>query len=245
MIEIKNLSLTIEGKGILKDINLKIADNKTTVITGHNGSGKSTLMKCIAGIEKPSGGQIIFGGKDITNLGISERANLGISYAMQQPVKFKGITVRDLLKLAKGKCQCGKGKADCDKAICDAISGVGLCPKDYLDREVGTSLSGGELKRIEIASVILRNSKLVIFDEPEAGIDIWSFNRLINLFNDLNKKLGCAVIIVSHQEKIINIADDIVLINNGTVEGCGTKDKMLPLLYSEKQVKKCKRQLIG
>ncbi len=242
MIEIKNLSLKVEDKEILKDINLNIENNKTTIITGPNGSGKSTLMKLIVGIEKLSSGQILFDGKDITNLSISERANMGISYAMQQPVKFKGITVRDLLKLAKGKCVCGKGKADCDKSICDALSSVGLCPKDYLDREVGSSLSGGELKRIEIASVILRNSKLVIFDEPEAGIDIWSFNRLINLFDDLNKKLGCAVVIVSHQEKIINIADNIILINGGKVEKCGSKDDMLPLLYDEKQVKKCKRQ---
>ncbi|MBQ8748893.1 MAG: ATP-binding cassette domain-containing protein [Clostridia bacterium] len=236
MIELKNITLIKNDKKILNNINLQIDDNLTTIITGPNGSGKSTLMKLIMGIEQPTSGEIIFNGQNITNYSISERANLGISFAMQQPVKFKGITVKDLLKLSL------RENASNEK-ICDALSSVGLCPKNYLDREVGSSLSGGELKRVEIASVILRKSNLVIFDEPEAGIDIWSFNRLINLFNDLNKRLGCSVVIVSHQEKIINIADKILVLNAGQVEEYGDKEVVLPLLNKTNVTqKKCKRR---
>ena len=234
MIELKNVTLIKDGNKILDNINLVLEDNKTTIITGPNGSGKSTLMKVIMGIEKITSGQIFFDGKDITNTSITERANNGISYAMQQPVRFKGISVKDLLRLAS------KNNATKEE-IHYALSSVGLCPKDYLNREVDTSLSGGELKRIEIASVLLKKSKVIIFDEPEAGIDIWSFNRLINLFNNLSEKLNNSVVIVSHQEKIINIADSIVLIKNGKVQAYGEKEKMLPIIQQNNVVKKCKR----
>ncbi|MGN1227550.1 MAG: ABC transporter ATP-binding protein [Christensenellales bacterium] len=234
MLELKNVTLIKDNKKILDNINLSLNENATTIITGPNGSGKSTLMKVVMGIEKVTSGQIYYNGKDITNLSITERANLGISFAMQQPVKFKGITVKDLLKLSI--------KEDLtNEKLHEALSSVGLCPKDYLNREVGSSLSGGELKRIEIASVILRKSTLLIFDEPEAGIDIWSFNKLINLFNDLSKRLECTVLIVSHQEKIINIADNIILLKDGKIAKYGNKEEVLPLLQNTNTIKKCKR----
>lgn len=231
MIELKNITLIKDEKTILNNINLTIADNVTTVVTGPNGSGKSTLMKIIMGIETPTSGQVILDGKDITNLSINERANLGLSFAMQQPVKFKGITVRDLLHISAGSSSKEK--------ICSALSAVGLCPKDYLDREIGSTLSGGELKRIEIASVILRKSKYIIFDEPEAGIDIWSFSKLINLFNKLCSKHHNGIIIVSHQEKIINIANELVLIKAGQIVEDG-KDEYYESIKSLKK-KKCKK----
>ena len=235
MIELKNVTLVKNDKTILNNISLVIEDNKTTIITGPNGSGKSTLMKVLIGIEKVTSGQILFNGIDITNLGITQRANLGISYAMQQPVRFKGITVKDLLLLASGKTAT-------NEELHKALTSVGLCPKNYLSREIDASLSGGELKRIEIASVLLKSSKLIMFDEPEAGIDIWSFNKLIDLFNNLCKAQNNSVVIVSHQEKIINIADKIILIKNGEVAGSGTKEKMIPILQeNSKIVKKCKR----
>ena len=222
MLKLENICFHKDNKDILKNINYEINDSKLIVITGPNGSGKSTLAKIIMGIEKPTSGKIIFNGEDITNLSIDERAKLGISFAFQQPVRFKGITVLDLIKLSAGK----------DKKInfgeaCEILSSVGLCAKDYISREINSSLSGGELKRIEIASVIARKSKLTIFDEPEAGIDLWSFNKLINIFENLNKESAGTAIIISHQERILKIADSIILLENGKIAEEGNVDKIL------------------
>ncbi len=211
MLELKNISFKKNGKLILEDINLIIDDNSFIVITGPNGSGKSTLAKIIMGIEKPTTGSVIYNNKDITNLKVNERANLGISFSFQTPVTFKGLTVYDLLSSA------GKKKLT-KKEACNALSKVGLCALEYIQREVDKTLSGGELKRIEIASVLCRNSRLYIFDEPESGIDLWSFNRLTNIFNELKQKEGVTTIIVSHQERILSLADKIIVLNNGRVE---------------------------
>ena len=220
LLELKNIYFEREGKKILNDINLKIDLGKFIAITGPNGSGKSTLSKIIMGIEKPDKGQVIFNGKDITNLPINERANLGISFAFQQPVKFKGITVYDLLKIA--------AKKDITKhEACEFLSKVGLCAKEYVDREVNGSLSGGELKRIEIATVALKGAKLTIFDEPEAGIDLWSFNNLIEVFQNMSKIIKGTTLIISHQEKILNIADEIILMKNGKIEEIGDSKTIL------------------
>ena len=220
LLELKNIYFEKEGKKILNDINLKIDLGKFIAITGPNGSGKSTLSKIIMGIEKPDKGQVIFNGKDITNLPINERANLGISFAFQQPVKFKGITVYDLLKIA--------AKKDITKhEACEFLSKVGLCAKEYVDREVNGSLSGGELKRIEIATVALKGAKLTIFDEPEAGIDLWSFNNLIEVFQNMSKIIKGTTLIISHQERILNIADEIILMKNGKIEEIGDSKTIL------------------
>ena len=201
-------------------INLKLENDKFYVITGPNGSGKSTLAKIIMGINKQDSGQVILDGKDISNLPINERANIGIGFAFQQPVKFKGITVYDLIKLSAGK-------DITKKEACDILSKVGLCAKEYVDREINSSLSGGELKRIEIATVAVRNSKLTIFDEPEAGIDLWSFNNLIKIFEDMREKTKGTTLIISHQERILDIADKVILLNNGEIEKIGeSKDLM-------------------
>ena len=202
MLELKNISFTRDGKKILDNVSLTFSDNRFYVITGPNGSGKSTLSKIIVGIEKPDSGRIIFNGQDITDLDISKRANLGVSFAFQQPVKFKGITVKDLINLAAG----GNVKFE---EIKKYLSDVGLCAREYVNREVNSSLSGGELKRIEIATVVARKSKLAIFDEPEAGIDLWSFSSLIKVFEDMQKNVEGSIIIISHQERILNIADEI------------------------------------
>jgi len=215
MLELKNISFTRDNKKILDNINLKLEDDKFYVITGPNGSGKSTLAKIIMGIVKQDEGQVIFNGKDISNMPINERAKLGMGFAFQQPVKFKGITVYDLIKLSAEK-NITKIEA------CEILSKVGLCAKEYVDREINSSLSGGELKRIEIATVAVRNSKLTIFDEPEAGIDLWSFNNLIKIFEDMRKVTKGTTLIISHQERILNIADQIVLLNSGKVEKTGT-----------------------
>ena len=220
ILELKDIYFERDNKKILNNINLNIELGKFIAITGPNGSGKSTLAKIIMGIEKPDKGQIIFDGKDITNMSINERANLGISFGFQQPVKFKGITVYDLLKIAAKK-------KITKKEACEALSKVGLCAKEYVDREVNGSLSGGELKRIEIATVALRQTKLTIFDEPEAGIDLWSFNNLINIFEKLNEKTNGTSIIISHQERILKIADSIILLENGSIKDEGTADKIL------------------
>ena len=220
MLEIKDVSFTRENKKILNHINLSIDTDKFIVITGPNGSGKSTLVKIIMGIEKPDTGKILFEGKDITELPINERAKLGIGFAFQQPVKFKGITVYDILKLSSGK-KINKNEA------CNILSKVGLCAKEYVDREVNGSLSGGELKRIEIATVAVRNSKLTIFDEPEAGIDLWSFQSLIKIFEEMRKIVKGTTLIISHQERILNIADEIIFIKNGKVEAKGSKEELL------------------
>ncbi len=204
MLELQNVSFEVEGeqekKEILKDVSLVIEDKKFITITGPNGGGKSTLAKVIAGIEKPTSGRILLDGVDITEMGITERAKEGISFAFQQPVRFKGITVKDLLILAAGK-------ETTIKEACDYLSEVGLCARDYINREVDSSLSGGELKRIEIATVIARDTKLSLFDEPEAGIDLWSFNNLIRVFEKMQQAKERSILIISHQERILNIAD--------------------------------------
>ena len=220
MLELKDICFTRDNKKILDHINLKIDTDKFVVITGPNGSGKSTLAKIIMGIEKPDKGNVILEGQDITNLNINERAKLGIGFAFQQPVKFKGITVFDLLKLSSGK-EINK------KEACDILSKVGLCAKEYVDREVNSSLSGGELKRIEIASVAVRSSKFTIFDEPEAGIDLWSFQSLTKIFEDMRKIVKGTTLIISHQERIIDIADEIVLMKDGKIEKVGKKEELL------------------
>lgn len=222
MLEIKNISYAVEGKEILKNINLEIND-RFVAVTGPNGGGKSTLAKLIAGIEMPDSGKIIFDGEDITDLSITERAKRGISFAFQQPVRFKGITVKDIISLAAGK------KLSTAE-VCKYLSEVGLCARDYVEREVNASLSGGELKRIEIAMINARGTKLAIFDEPEAGIDLWSFNNLIKVFEGMYERTQGSIIIISHQERILNVADKIVVIANGEVAAYGEKDKILPSL---------------
>lgn len=226
MLKLSNISFCKDGKNILNNINYEINKSSVIAITGPNGSGKSTLAKIIMGIEKPSSGKIYFNGEDITNLSIDERAKRGISFAFQQPVRFKGITVFDLLKLSSSICDKNDTKLSFG-AACEMLSSVGLCAKDYISREINSSLSGGELKRIEIASVIARESKLTIFDEPEAGIDLWSFNNLINIFENLNKLTNGISIIISHQERILKIADSIVLLENGKISDQGKADEIL------------------
>ena len=218
MLELQNIKWKVsDGTEIIKNINLEIPSGKLVVITGPNGGGKTSLAKLIAGLEEPTSGNIILDGEDITSLDITERANKGISYAFQQPVRFKGITVRDLLELAAGK------KIE-EKEICSLLGKVGLCTHDYIDREVNSSLSGGEIKRIEIATVLARNTKLTIFDEPEAGIDLWSFNELIDAFVEIKENYAGTLLIISHQERILNIADEIVVIANGVVKNIGKKE---------------------
>ncbi|KJZ89229.1 MULTISPECIES: ATP-binding cassette domain-containing protein [unclassified Clostridium] len=226
MLELKNICFTVEDdKEILKDVNLTIDDSKFIVITGPNGGGKSTLAKIITGIKSPTKGQIILNGEDITNLSITERANKGISFAFQQPVRFKGITVNDLIRLAARK-------SITKKEACNYLHQVGLCAKEYIDREVNGSLSGGELKRIEIATIIARGTKLSLFDEPEAGIDIWSFNNMISVFEKMRREIDGSIVIISHQERILNIADEIVLIEGGKIKSHGKKDDLLPKLLT-------------
>lgn len=226
MLELKNICFTVEDdKEILKDVNLTIDDSKFIAITGPNGGGKSTLTKIITGIKSPTKGQIILNGEDITNLSITERANKGISFAFQQPVRFKGITVNDLIRLAARK-------SITKKEACNYLHQVGLCAKEYIDREVNGSLSGGELKRIEIATIIARGTKLSLFDEPEAGIDIWSFNNMISVFEKMRREIDGSIVIISHQERILNIADEIVLIEGGKIKSHGKKDDILPKLLT-------------
>jgi len=227
MLELINVCFEKDNKKILNNINLKIDNQKFIAITGPNGSGKSTLAKIIMGIEKPSSGKILFNKKDITKLDINERAKLGIGFAFQQPVKFKGLTVKDLISLAVG------GNVNFSEA-CQYLSDVGLCAREYINREINSSLSGGELKRIEIATVVAKKSKLTIFDEPEAGIDLWSFNSLINVFEKMYNEIKGSIIIISHQEKILNIADSIILLSNGEICNIGTKDEILPSLLGKK-----------
>lgn len=226
MLELKDICFQVnedaKDKEILKNINLKL-DDRFVAITGPNGGGKSTLARVIAGIVRPTSGKIYLDGVDITDYSITERAKAGISFAFQQPVRFKGLTVRDLITLASGK--------DISVAeACSFLSEVGLCAKDYIDREVNASLSGGELKRIEIAMVIARGTKLSIFDEPEAGIDLWSFQNLIQVFEHMHEKINGSILIISHQERILNIADKIVLIADGEVRKVGTRKEVLPEL---------------
>lgn len=227
MLELKNLCFQVEEnnqtKTIIDDLNLKIDDGKFVVITGPNGGGKSTLAKLIMGIKPVTSGQILLNGEDITKKNITERANMGVSFAFQQPVHFKGIKVLDLLRLAAGK-QLSVNEA------CEYLSKVGLCAREYINREVNASLSGGELKRIEIATVLARGTSLSIFDEPEAGIDLWSFQNLIQVFENIRETINGTVIIISHQERILNIADEIVMIQDGKVVEHGAKDELYPKL---------------
>ena len=225
MLELKDISMKAEdGKEILNHVDLTVEDSKLIVITGPNGGGKSTLAKIIVGIEKPSSGRVFFDGEDVTELDITQRAKLGISFAFQQPVRFKGVTVRDLINLAAGD--------DLNQSqLCSYLCDVGLCAKDYIDREVNASLSGGEMKRIEIATIMARRSKLTIFDEPEAGIDLWSFNNLIDVFNKIRHHGNGSTIIISHQERILDIADEIVVLSAGKIVVQG-ETKVLPRLLS-------------
>ena len=225
MLELQNINFKRDNKNILDDISLKIDDKKFIVITGPNGGGKSTLAKIIMGIEKPDSGKIFLNGKNITNMSITERAKNGIGFAFQHSVKFKGITVRDLINLSLGR------KVEFTKA-CEYLSSVGLCARDYINREINSSLSGGELKRIEIATVVARKADLTIFDEPEAGIDLWSFNNLIEVFENMYKEITGSIVIISHQERILNIADEIILIQNGKIAGIGNKEEMMPKILN-------------
>lgn len=222
MLELQNISYTVGEKEILKNIDLRIED-RFVAITGPNGSGKSTLAKLVAGIITPTSGRIVLDGVDITDWTITERARSGISFAFQQPVRFKGITVKDLISLAAGK------NTNISEA-CNYLSEVGLCAKDYINREVNASLSGGELKRIEIAMINARGTKLSVFDEPEAGIDLWSFNNLIKVFERMYERTRGTIMIISHQERILNIADKIVVLANGEVAEYDTKDRVFPKL---------------
>lgn len=237
MLTLENLSFGVQEergeKEIIRDLNLTIGENKFVVITGPNGGGKSTLAKLIAGIEKPTEGKIFFDGEDITEKGITDRANLGISYAFQQPVRFKGVQVLDLIRLAAKKKM---SVAD----ACQYLSEVGLCAKDYINREVNASLSGGELKRIEIATVLARATKLSVFDEPEAGIDLWSFQNLISVFERMRETTRGTILIISHQERILNIADEIVVIRDGQIAQQGAREQILPgLLGTTSAVDAC------
>lgn len=226
MLELKNVSYVVKDergeKTILDDINLTL-NERFVAFTGPNGGGKSTLAKVIAGILTPTSGEIFLDGENITKLSITERAKLGVSYAFQQPVRFKGLTVRDLIHIAAGK---PLKVAD----VCAYLSEVGMCARDYVDREVNASLSGGELKRIEIATILARSTKLSIFDEPEAGIDLWSFGSLIKVFEKMHEKTQGNILIISHQERILGIADKIVVIADGKVKTQGEKDQVLPTL---------------
>ena len=226
MLELKNICFTRDNKKILDNISLELEDNKFYVITGPNGSGKSTLAKIIMGINNQDEGQVVFNGKDISNLPINERANLGMGFAFQQPVKFKEIILYELIKLSDKK-NISK------KEACDILSKVGLCAKEYVDREINSSLSGGELKRIEIATVAVKNSKLTIFDEPEAGIDLWSFNNLIKIFEDMRKLTKGTTIIISHQERILNIADKIILLNEGKIDKVGEAKEIVGTILAK------------
>ncbi len=228
MLELRNLSYSVEEDGVKKEIlhglNLRVQDRKFVVITGPNGSGKSTLARLIAGIEKPTEGQILLDGEDITDKSITERARLGIGYAFQQPVRFKGIRVLTLLRLAAGK---NLSVSD----ACTYLSEVGLCARDYIQREVNASLSGGELKRIEIATVLARKARFTVFDEPEAGIDLWSFQNLIRIFESMRENIrDSSMVIISHQERILSIADEIAVVSDGRIERQGSRDEIYPTL---------------
>ena len=230
MLELIDICFSRDNKNILKNVSLKIDNNKMIVITGPNGSGKSTLAKIIMGIETPDSGKIIFNGEDITKLSITERAKKGIGFAFQQPVRFKGLTVKDLIEISAGN-----SIKVCD--ACDVLADVGLCAQEYLNREINSGLSGGELKRIEIAMLAAKKSMLTIFDEPEAGIDLWSFNNLISVFEKMHEDIKGSIVIISHQERILNIADEIVLISNGQVQKHGNKEEVLPQIFGK--IKPC------
>lgn len=235
MIELKNIGFcTDEGKEILKNINLTL-DDRLTAITGPNGSGKSTLVKIIAGIMPATSGQVLLDGEDITGLSVTDRAKRGISFAFQQPVRFKGITVRDLISVAAGR---ELSKAE----VCAYLSEVGLCANEYLGREINASLSGGELKRIEIATALARNTKLTLFDEPEAGIDLWSFQNLIKVFEKMHRENNGQIVIISHQERILSVADRIVLLTGGEVKAVGNKQEIFPMIMRQDNECACRME---
>ena len=240
MLELKNISFKVKALDndeeitILDNISFNIDFGKILVITGPNGGGKSTLAKIIMGIEKPTSGQILLDGVDITNLSITERAKMGIGYAFQQPPRFKGVTVEKLLQLAANTDLS-------EEQCCEYLSKVGLCSREYLKRDVDSSLSGGEVKRIEIASLMARNPQISIYDEPEAGIDLWSFSMLVDTFTNFKKNNEQSVVIISHQERIIDLADDLMIISNGKIQEMGTKEEVLPFL--EGGMKNCLCQM--
>ncbi|MBQ4424945.1 MAG: ATP-binding cassette domain-containing protein [Lachnospiraceae bacterium] len=243
MLELQHISFQVEDEGsdkeIIRDVSLSVPDGKLVVITGPNGGGKSTLARLIAGIEKPTEGRILLNGEDITEMSVTDRARRGIGFAFQQPVRFKGIQVFDLIRLAKGK---DTKMVD----ACEYLSAVGLCARDYINREVNASLSGGELKRIEIATVLARGTALSIFDEPEAGIDLWSFQNLIEVFEGMRENIrGGSILIISHQERILSIADEIIVIKDGQVTGQGSRDEILPKLIGTTMAMKACRMAPG
>lgn len=231
MLELQNICYRVstpEGElDILRDISITIPDQRLMVFTGPNGGGKTTLAKIIMGLVQPTSGRILYNGRDVTPLSITDRARLGISYGFQQPPRFKGITVHDLLRLAAGRDKLTKDQC------CAYLTKVGLCANDYLDREVDVSLSGGEVKRIEIASILARNSQLMIFDEPEAGIDLWSFSRLTETFEQIHATGGATMIIISHQERIISLADEVVVVGDGTIRHRGSAEDILPKILAD------------
>ena len=237
MLRLENISWnTPEGVGVLRNLNLTAQDGKLVVITGPNGGGKTTLAKIIAGIYRQDSGKIYLNDTDITDVDITERAKAGISFAFQQPVRFKGITVRKLIELAAGE-QMPLSK------VCDIMSKVGLCAEEYIDREVNSTLSGGEIKRIEIATVLARHSVLTVFDEPEAGIDLWSFTSLIKTFEDMRKNINGSIVIISHQERILKIADEIVVVANGSIQAQGKPEDMMKVLTENNAITgKCYKQ---
>lgn len=225
MLELRHVTLTLpDGGDIIKDLSLSIPEGKLSVVTGPNGGGKTTLAKLIAGLVTPTSGQIFWQGEDITHLDVTQRARLGISYGFQTPVRFKGLTVQGLLETAAGR-------ALSFDEICDLTGKVGLCTVDYIDREVDASLSGGEIKRVEIASVLARGTRLSIFDEPEAGIDMWSFNGLVTVFNTL-KAQGMTMVVISHQQRLIEIADEIIVLSDGHLRDQGKREDVMPGLLS-------------
>ena len=240
MLELKNIRFDVDDEAghvdILKDVSFTIGKNKFVVITGPNGGGKSTIAKVIAGVRRPTGGQILFNGQDITELNITERARAGISYALQQPVRFKGIQVIDLLRIAAGK------ELTVSES-CEYLSRVGLCARDYISREINASLSGGELKRIEIATVLARGTQLSVFDEPEAGIDLWSFQSLIRVFEQMQKSIqDSSILVISHQERILEIADEIIVVADGRIREQGPRDAILPhLIGTPAAIGSCER----